>query len=138
MAIIGFKQTDGGRVSYFDKKAKGDCATRAIAISNNMDYLEAHNLVRSFKKGNPDTGLNLRILHKIMESLGWVWISTNKKRLSEISLPKEDIVLIRLAHAIAIKDGLAHDTFISLKTRGIKIHGYYRKEIACLFDENYF
>ena len=47
---LEFHYNSGGREKYFEKERVGDCVCRAIAIANDMDYLEVYNMINEYAK----------------------------------------------------------------------------------------
>ena len=83
---LDFNYNSGGREKYF-KGITGDCVCRAIAIANDMDYLEVYNMINEYakkehitkrkkKKSSARNGVFKGTEKKILEKLGWSWVAT--------------------------------------------------------------
>ena len=137
--LFGYEYDDGGRGKYFPKKAGGDCVCRAIAIVAGMDYMKVYNMLKENMKCNPDRGINCndRRFRKLMDRLGFRYgVAPGRAAILRAGeLPsKGRYVCLTKRHAIAVIDGVVHDTFdsrfsYSLFGKRVKertIYGYFK------------
>lgn len=119
---------DGGRSKYFNYDAS-DCATRAIAISENIDYMEAFNMVSRELKGEstPHEGVPNTIVKKILKQLGYVEVrKDNRKMFKPDELPKDKRIIIHTRQHVCVFDNMiTHD--IIFTGRNEVVHWYFEK-----------
>ena len=123
----------GGREKYYKAQNVRDCVTRAIAIANGMDYKETYMALKKYNGGeSPRNGLFTFVYSKMLEDLGWEYISCNDDGqeifFREGQLPEKGTIICRIdKHAVAVIDGVIHDTFNSSGNGNRKLLGYWRK-----------
>ena len=139
-----FNYNDGGRSKYFEGKT-GDCVCRAIAIANDMDYMDVYNLIKEYskdekitkrrkRKSNSRTGVYKDTTKKILIDLGWTWVPTMKigqgckVHLREEELPTGTIIACVSKHVTCIKDGVINDTYDCSRGETRCVYGYYTKD----------
>ena len=81
---------DGGRAASGYKGEANDCVCRAIAIATERPYQEIYDALKALmepgKRGR--SGVEELTQHKLMETLGWTWVTPTKKvHLREDELP---------------------------------------------------
>ena len=135
---------DGGRANAGFNKPSGDCVARAIAIANNMDYLEVCEKIREFsanertgkrkkKCSDPHKGVYKATYKKLLIHLGWNWNPTMKigsgckVHLRENELPNGTLIVSVSRHLTVVMDGVIHDTH-NPDRRGTRcVYGYWTK-----------
>ena len=124
----------GGREKYYKALSVGDCVVRAIAIANGMDYKVTYNLVKKYNDGDtPRNGVYRFVYAKVLEDLGWKNVSCCEDGCDEIHLnneeiPEEGTVICRLdKHAVAVIDGVIHDTYNSARDGNRRVYEYWIK-----------
>ena len=133
---ISYTYNDGGRSNYFDDRINGmfnvsicDCVTRAIAIIENIDYLEAYNLVSSYLKKNktPDQGIKNTIVKNIFKDLGYVFVKKeNGKMFKFHELPKDKKIVIHVNKHICVFQNMITEDLFCLKENEC-VHWYFVK-----------
>lgn len=142
---LKFTYNDGGRSNYF-KGTTGDCVCRAIAIANDMDYLEVYNLINEYAKkeritkrqktkSNARTGVRNTTIRKILEDLGWTWIPTMEigsgcqVHLKANEIPTDKTIVVKVSsHLVAVANGVVNDTYDCTRDGNRCVYGYYVKE----------
>ena len=160
-----FNYNDGGRAAAGYRGNTGDCVVRAIAIATGKPYKEVYNALwaggiffketsrtsvakrMSDKTTSPRNGVNRRVYHPYLLSLGMVWTPTMfigqgcRVHLQADELPG-GILIVRVSkHLTTMVDGVINDTFNpqrggsfyailnGVKTRGTTpqrcVYGYY-------------
>jgi hypothetical protein len=125
--MIDYTYDDGGRAAAGYKGHTGDCITRAFAIAAQRDYQEVYDLVIELakaerprgnkKRSHPRTGVWKQTQHKLATLLGATWTPTmsigsgTTVHLHADELPGGRIVASVTRHAVAVIDGVAHDTY---------------------------
>lgn len=137
-----FQYNDGGRSQAGYKGKSGDCACRSIAIVSGLPYQEVYNLISKFaqnertskkKKGksNPRTGVYIRTIRKVMESIGFIWVPTMlvgsgcKVHLKEDEIPKGRVMVSLSRHISAVLDGVINDTHDPSRQGTRCVYGYW-------------
>lgn len=142
---LDFQYNSGGRENYFKKERVGDCVCRAIAIANDMDYLEVYNMINEYakkehitkrkkKKSSARNGVFKGTEKKILEKLGWSWVATMEigkgcqvhLRANEIPMNKTIIVQVS-RHLTCVKSGVINDTYDCSKDGNRCVYGYWVK-----------
>lgn len=140
---MDFNYNDGGRSKYF-KGLTGDCVCRAIAIANDMDYMETYNLINEYAKkerigkrkrgiSNAKTGVYKTTIRKLLKDLGWEWVPTMtigsgcNTHLKKDELPNETIIVNVSKHTVCVKNGIINDTFDCSRGGTRCVYGYYIK-----------
>ena len=140
--MLEFKYDDGGRRKYF-KALTGDCVVRSIAIATGIDYKEVYGeMARRFKAagyaktgnadavGNDGSGRGWDIQQGTLRAFGFA-PSTQVLRgrrsvesaWDEYGYQHGKCIVITRRHALAVVDGVVHDTWDSRQTRGGKPMG---------------
>jgi Protein of unknown function (DUF2786) len=131
-ATMKYVFDDGGRTASKHDEVN-DCACRAIAIATERPYHEIWTAFRTILEAEGPrrrSGVDESVQHKLMESLGWTWVPTQKAHLREDDLPAGRLVVCIKGHSVAVVNGVIHDTFNpSRKKSGSPPHvyGYYKK-----------
>jgi len=142
-----FHYNDGGRAAAGYRGKARDCACRAIAIAAEIPYAEAYSLInakgkqdrcskRRNGKSSAGTGVFKPTMHRIMESLGWVWEpcmeigSGCKIHLRAEELPRGRIIVSLSRHFAAVIDGVIHDTHDCSRDGTRCVYGFYFKPIT--------
>jgi len=119
---------DGGRSKYFDFEAD-DCVTRAIAIAEKIDYMEAFRLIESqLKNGKtPHEPVKNTIAREVLKSLGWIEIrKENKKSFKLEELPQDEMIIIHTSkHMCAFLNLVTYDLFCTKSNA--RVYGYFIK-----------
>lgn len=115
----------GGREKYYKALNVRDCVTRAVAISNDMDYKEAYDLVKKYNKGDsPRNGVYTSVVPDIFKDLGWERVKVaepeqeNPVYFTGKEVPDQGVVVCQLTgHVTTVIDGVLYDTFNCTKSR---------------------
>lgn len=139
---MNYTYNDGGRAAAGFKGNAGDCVTRAISIATGKPYQEVYDAINavsaterrgSRKRGmsSARTGVHKPTTRRYMESIGWQWIPTMqigsgcKVHLRADELPPGRLVVMVSRHAVAVIDGIVHDTHDSTRDGNRCVYGYY-------------
>ena len=143
---LGFQYNSGGREKYFQKERVGDCVCRAIAIANDMDYLEVYKMINEYskkehitkrKKGKSSArnGVYKDTTSKILEELGWKWVACMQigkgcqVHLRANEIPMNKTIIVRLSrHLSCVKNGVINDTYDCSRNGTRCIYGYWYKD----------
>ena len=141
--------TDGGReAAGFTKKAKrGDCVTRAVAIAAELDYkkvwgdftamnAKTRQTKRTCKtaKQNSDFGVYMKrkAFKDYMKAFGFEWVPTMQigsgctVHLRKGELPDKGRMVVNVSrHAVAVIDGVVHDTHDPCRDGMRCVYGYW-------------
>lgn len=132
--MSGFKFNDGGRAAAGFKGHAGDCVTRAVAIASGRPYAEVYTRLAEInaayrgrsRRGRSQRGVKTaahgiftkaKAFKDYMGELGFVWTPTMaigqgcKVHLTADELPKGRLVVMVSRHAVAMLDGVLHDTY---------------------------
>lgn len=130
-----FIYDDGGHNMYAPR-AIGDCAIRAMAIANNMNYLEVRNLVLDFaqkekgttKRSDGRSYTRLETIKRVMRKLGWDFVDIRKKpvKFESFENKKGAYVIWAPWHFTTIIDGDIHDMF-DQREEDNRVKGYWYK-----------
>jgi hypothetical protein len=132
---------DGGRAAAGYKGKANDCVCRAVAIATERPYQEIYDrletmIVAKFGSKRPP-GVEDAMHQELMGTLGWTWVPnvSNKKghqtRLRKDELPSGRLVVRIHKHAVAVVDGVIHDTYNSSGKHGSRpIRGYFKKDMS--------
>jgi hypothetical protein len=142
-----FRFHDGGRSAAGYRGHAGDCVVRSIAIVTGLPYQHVYDLVNrasihertgTRKRGisNARTGVYKSSIHRVMQSLGWVWTPTMQigsgctVHLRADELPPGRLVVSVSKHLTAVIDGVIHDTH-DCSRRGTRcVYGYWQNAAA--------
>lgn len=143
---LDFEYNNGGREKYFEKANVGDCVCRAIAIGNDMDYLEVYNLINEYAKkerkskrkrgiSNARNGVYKNTIRKILKDLGWTWVATMgigkgcQVHLRKNEIPMNETIIVNVSrHTTCVKNGVINDTYNCSRGGNRCVYGYYIKE----------
>lgn len=141
--------TDGGReaAGFTKKPKKGDCVTRAVAIAAELDYRKVwddftlmNSKTRMGKrtakhaKENSDSGVYMKrkAFKDYMKALGFEWVPTMKigsgctVHLRKGELPDKGRMVVNVSrHAVAVIDGVVHDTHDPCRDGMRCVYGYW-------------
>lgn len=146
---------DGGRAEAGFKGKTGDCVCRAVAIAAQRPYKEVYDLINEYgkqeranlkRRGNnynghrssARTGVYKDTMRKVLEHYGFKWVATMHigqgctVHLRADELPKGRIVCSLSRHAVAVIDGVVHDTYDSTRDGDRCVYGYFVKEAAAV------
>lgn len=138
-----FIYCDGGRSNYFEGKT-GYCFYRAIAIAENIDYLDAIKLVYDLSKNDRQTnklcykskvdlGVATKRCKRYLRMLGYKYVSLccfgvkPKYRTKESKLPNGSLIVKLYDHVVFVKDNVYYDTW-DVPKYNHAIYGYFVKE----------
>ncbi|MBR0934847.1 hypothetical protein [Bradyrhizobium jicamae] len=150
---MSFVYDDGGRAATGFKGSAGDCVTRAIAIATGrpyrevydalavglLDYVAAHRdrTAKRIARGGgrkgttPRNGVSRKVWGAYLKGLGWHWVPTMKigsgcrVHLRSDELPAGRIIVSVSRHAVAVIDGVIHDTYDCSRDGTRCVYGYY-------------
>lgn len=109
---LNFIKNDGGRqAAGFNEKL--DCTVRAVAIALNMSYSSAHSLLTAYgRKDRHCYNLGWFLSHGMGQWLAEDY-STTCHTLGQFvqAHPKGTFICVTRKHAMAVIDGVIHDTF---------------------------
>jgi hypothetical protein len=141
MAGIEWVYDDGGRAAAGFKGTAGDCATRAIAIAAQIDYLDVYDTLNGmikdrrrpsrYKNEGARTGIGKDITRKMMADLGWRWTPTmsigtgTTVHLRTDELPLGRVIVQVSKHVAAVIDGVLYDTHDSSRDGTRCVYGYW-------------
>lgn len=119
----------GGRERYYKALNVRDCVTRAVAISNNMDYKKAYKLVWRFEGNSPRNGVSQTGTDNTFKSLGWKYkdVRAEHIRINDFKISNPNMVLRIKGHVVAVKDGVLNDTW-NCSAKNPEIIGFWIKE----------
>jgi hypothetical protein len=126
---------DGGRASAGYKGPANDCVCRAVAIATERQYQEIYDQLEAmiqakFGPTKRPRGVEALMHHELMRALGWVWVPTSKVHLRKDELPPGRLVVCISQHAVAVVDGVIHDTHDCSQHGTQSIRGYYKKDVS--------
>lgn len=146
---LRFVFDDGGReAAGFTKKAKrGDCITRAVAIAAELDYKKVWDdftamnaktrqtkRTCNYAKEDADSGVytTRKAFKDYMKALGFEWVPTMKigsgctVHLRRGELPTKGRMVVNVSrHAVAVIDGVVHDTYDPCRDGMRCVYGYW-------------
>jgi hypothetical protein len=139
-----FIYDDGGRALAGRKGDAGDCVTRAIAIATGKSYGEVYDAINTLakreRKGTKKRGVSSArggvykaTQHRYMAALGWTWTPTMRigsgctVHLREGELPSGRLVVSVSRHAVAVIDGVIHDTHDPQRSGTRCVYGYWAR-----------
>jgi Protein of unknown function (DUF2786) len=126
---------DGGRASAGHNGEVNDCVCRSAAIATERPYQEIYDRLETmiqakFGPTKRPPGVEARMHHELMESLGWAWVPTRKVHLREDELPPGRLVVCVSGHAVAVVDGVIHDTGDCSQYGTRPVEDYYKKDVG--------
>lgn len=139
-----YNYNDGGRAEAGYKGTTGDCVCRAIAIAAEMPYQDVYDLINQYGKQERKTkrqkskstaasGVYKQTIHRILTSLGFVWVPTMfigqgcKVHLKADELPKGRLIVNVSKHTVAVIDGVINDIYDPTREGTRCVYGYYYK-----------
>ena len=137
-------QNDGGRATAGLRGAARDCATRAIAIAAQLDYLAVYDVLNSMtaprrrgkRGGSARTGVPKDVTRRYLAALGWRWTPTMgigtgcKVHLRDGELPMGRLIVSVSRHLVAVIDGVIHDTHDCSRGGTRCVYGYYTRTVS--------
>lgn len=135
---------DGGRAEAGFKGRTGDCVTRAIAIVTDIPYQQVYDDLNALAKTagpckrrsgkqSARTGMYRRTYRSYLESPGWVWVPTMtigsgcRVHLTAGELPSGRLIVKVSKHAVAVINGMIHDTHDCSRAGKRCVYGYFHK-----------
>ena len=142
-----YKYNDGGRIAAGYKGTTGDCFVRALAISAQLDYQYAYDLVNDYgkrerigkrksSKSTARTGVYTTTARKICDALGFTWVPTMhigsgcSVHLKASELPAGRLVCSVSRHYVAVINGEINDTYNPDRDGTRCVYGYWICENA--------
>jgi hypothetical protein len=137
-----FEHDDGGRQAAGFRGAAGDCVTRAISIATGKPYHEVYGAIneaaksermKARGKSSARTGVFKQTSRKYLVSLGWKFTPTMgigtgcKVHLREGELPMGRLIAKVSRHAVAVIDGVIHDTYDPSRNGTRCVYGYWQQ-----------
>lgn len=139
-----YNYNDGGRAMAGYKGTTGDCVCRAIAIAAEMPYQDVYDLINQHgkqerkskgrkSKSSASSGVYKQTIHRIVTSLGFVWVPTMfigqgcKVHLKGDELPKGRLIVNVSKHTVAVIDGVINDIYDPSREGTRCVYGYYFK-----------
>lgn len=134
---------DGGRFEAGFKGKVGDCVVRAIAIATQKPYMEVYDTLNAMGKlerrrktmiSTARNGVRRDTQRKYLEGLGWKHVATMgigtgcKVHLRADELPMGRLIVSVSKHAVAVIDGVIHDTYNPSRGGTRCVYGYFIKE----------
>ena len=143
IGLVQWTYNDGGRKEAGHKGTARDCVCRTIAIATGMSYSEVSDLIvkygarerpRNKRRSDPQTGVQIPTIRKILADLGWEWVPIMKigsgttVHLSEGEVPAEGRYILNLSrHMTALIDGVVHDTHDPSREGTRAVYGYWKE-----------
>jgi hypothetical protein len=135
---------DGGRAAAGYKGMANDCVCRAIAIATERSYQEVYDELRRFAaserpgkrrrhRSSPRTGFHKPTTRRYLQQLGWIWVPTMRigqgctTHLRDGELPPGRLIVSVSRHAVAVVDGVIHDTRDPSRDGTRCVYGYWTK-----------
>lgn len=126
---ITVRLNDGGRSLFFNFDAE-DCVVRAIAISENLDYMSTFELVQSYIKNGktPHNAVKNTIVRKVLNDLGYIEIRKENRKTFKINeLPMDRKIIIHTKKHICVFDNMVtFDLFCTKQNE--PVYGYWVKK----------
>lgn len=110
--------TDGGKSSYGFTHEKNDCTVRAVSIAYQISYEEAHAKLKAFgRKDGHGCHYFAKFMNKNMPTTLAITRGWKEKSLGTINKfckenPKGRFILRIRGHALAVVDGIVHDSWL--------------------------
>lgn len=128
-----YKYNTGGRENYYKKINVRDCAVRATAIANKLDYKITYKMMWKYLGDTPRNGVSQKATNECLESLGWKYIdiSDEFKTINDFENQNEDVIFRlktkpRSTHVVAFVDGELNDTW-NCARKNPKVLGYWER-----------
>lgn len=141
MSNIEFSYTDGGRAAAGYKGTAGDCVARAIAIASGLNYADVYTRLadgnasqRGKKRGRTARSgiqVNRKWFKDYMTAIGFVLTPTMAVgsgctvHLRADELPSGRLVVMVSKHAVAVINGVIHDTHDCSRNGTRCVYGYW-------------
>lgn len=125
-----FHFNTGGREKYYKQVYVRDCATRALAIANNLDYKVAYKLMWKYQNGTPRNGVSTKSTNRCLSDIGWDYhdIKSEHIKINEFKFPNGIIICRIKGHVTTIINGIINDTWNCSK-KNPEIVGYWIKKM---------
>ena len=130
---------DGGRAAAGYKGQTGDCVARAIAITTDLDYQEAYDLINSTATNHLDgdrsharTGVENVLTRQVLKDLGFTWTPLMKVgsgctvHLRADELPGGTLIVKLSHHVAAVIDRVLYDTHDCSRDGTRCVYGYWK------------
>ena len=142
-------RSDGGMTAAGFSE-NNDCAVRALALTAEISYKEAHTKFKRLGRKN-GRATKFSAIDQVMKDLGFKF-DNRSMTLGQLQkkYPKGRVYVVKRGHAIAVIDGVIHDTFPSgpksrvircyvapstiaaVPTIGDRLHAYEKREGALI------
>ncbi len=122
---------DGGRAAagFGDNGTAGDCVVRAICVATGQDYETTFADIWSLAGDTPSAGVSPRVYEPYLQQRGWKFVYSGRRRLTPNNLPSHrKIIALMSAHAVAVVDGVIHDTYDCSANGKRQFYGYFFRE----------
>lgn len=134
---------DGGRAAAGFKGSAGDCVVRSISIATQLPYIQVYDALNTLAKlerkrmtaiSSSRNGVRKDTARKYLQSIGWKWVSKMfvgqgcKTHLRDGELPMGRLIVSVSKHAVAVIDGVIHDTYNPSRGGTRCVYGYFIKE----------
>jgi hypothetical protein len=133
---------DGGRKAAGYQGKAGDCVTRSIAIASGLPYAQVYALLNDHarderpaggRRSSARNGVFRKTYQRVLESLGWRWVSTMaigsgvRVHLKADELPPGRVIVRCSKHITAVIEGVIHDTHDPSRRATRCVYGYFIK-----------
>lgn len=131
---------DGGRADAGYKGRTGDCVARAIAITTELGYQKAYDLINHTASHNLNgdtsharTGVENSLTRQVLKDLGFTWKPLMKigsgctVHLRANELPSGAIIVKLSGHVAAVIDRVLYDTHDCSRNGTRCVYGYWTR-----------
>lgn len=124
---LPWTENDGGREAAGFGGSAGDCAVRAICIALGQDYEETYTEILTRTNASPSNGVDNHVLRVYLAERGWKFHYTGRQKFSPARIPAQHsrIIVSLHRHAVAVIDGVIHDTYASAGQGYRRMYGYF-------------
>ncbi len=140
--LLPFVYDDGGRAATDFKGVARDCACRAVAIAEDLFYVDVYNALNQFstterpskhrpKRSAARTGVYMPTMKRFMADLGWVWVPTMQigsgctVHLRADELPSGTLIVRLSKHFTTVVNGVIRDTYDPSRNGTRCVYGYF-------------